>query len=109
MRDIKFRAWDKKGGFMLGVGVMDFEHKSFRPYHCSLDIDFDDCIFMQYTGLKDKNSEDIYEGDIIRLADGRIRCVGWSRSRAGFEPLNWLRSSEIEIIGNIHRNPELVR
>ena len=78
---------------------------------------------MQYTGLKDKNSKEIYEGDIIRLKhhiDKRINVVGkvvFLSEQASFGiiddlgqeyPLFRNTTEQIEIIGNIYENSELL-
>lgn len=137
MRDIKFRVWIRI--------QYDFE-KTNNPYQMiypHLDKDtwwVIDCktqtlmegeggvmssfpmYVMQYTGLKDKNGKEIYEGDI--LSDNTLpRVVAWgSRSNTtyghgdsttelniGFKFSSWgSRVGSIEVIGNIYENPELI-
>lgn len=77
----------------------------------------------QYTGLTDKNGKKIFEGDILRHADETILKTVWSDRKYGFaaqcvkgsvllKDCKWglgeFESDEVEVIGNIFDNPELL-
>ena len=72
----------------------------------------------QYTGLKDKNSKRIFEGDIIVYSDEYRYRVFWNNDETAFwvdginnidlDRLGNLFESSCEVIGNIHDNPELL-
>lgn len=114
-REIKFRAWFPSEGKMYGWD--DF--KSYRLEKAfSLEDDVDTKIAMQYTGLKDKNGKEIYEEDIVILSEDRmgIKLV-IEKYKTGFEfnQRNWgarlyesAMANNIEIIGNVHENPEML-
>lgn len=127
MRDIKFRAWsksDNKYYYRVLVGNTD---NTDDQYVCSSVYDGDKWVHFdeycgvieQYTGLKDKNGTEIYEGDVVKVeGDGEIYRVKWIRSGFGLEPRynsprypvlgNVELRKKIEVIGNIHENPELL-
>lgn len=131
MREIKFRAWDKMNKKMLKVVEIDFFRRKMyftidNKYYgeCSLD----DVILMQYTGLKDKNNKEIYEGDIlsIEIKDKTIKgkiiasgntvveykdCKfgvvwGWHRDFTG---LDGFYNTTFEVIGNVYEDPKLLQ
>jgi len=110
-RVIKFRAWNNSDKEMFTVLPVWFEEEA--DYHQE---DFTvsalsargNCILMQYTGLKDKNGVEIYEGDVIKDCDDGYASIVWMFN-------GWRRSDhddfdgvEDEIIGNIYENPELL-
>ena len=121
MREIKFRAWDKEKKIMREVLGIDILHKeiffSNEDVDCYEHTDFKDIELMQYTGLKDKNGKEIYEGDIVKFLNGIFEVI-WCNEKASFmlknkeykEFLNFIyeNNNGMEIVGNIYENPELL-
>ena len=121
MREIKFRGWDEKNKEMVYNINLLFSNRlndCFEEYEeCGLKI-------MQYTGLKDKNGKEIYEGDVHGFGDCtfEVRHGSYKDEMTREESYGWhvydecdgtgcdLGESEIwvNIIGNIHENPELL-
>ena len=121
MREIKFRAWHKEEkiiGEVFGINIL---HKEIFFSNGDVDCygfsDFKYIELMQYTGLKDKNNKEIYEGDIITLHNSKYKVI-FNIEGARFVLRNDEFELEItfinhnnermEIVGNIYENPELL-
>lgn len=129
MREIKFRAWD--GEIMHHVDTIEFPVGGTRWYGpgvgkgiCKANPKYDwkeDSILMQFTGFKDKNGKEIYEGDILKTLDYRKKVVIiWDPKQGRFipDPIytdydapddDRIYPSILEIVGNIYENPELLQ
>ena len=128
MREIKFRAWLKEDKKMVNVETMDFTDKSMQYLKRSEIINAyilrresdDDVELMQYTGVKDKNGKEIYEGDILFFRDENMKYIVVQQDAAFIiksieirkysEKMCWLDDTEIccEIVGNIYENKKLL-
>ena len=123
MREIKFRAWDEDTKEMFDVfqmqytGLMDFVVRlsvrvsDNQGWHKPL-YNF---ILMQYTGLKDKNGKEIYEGDIVKSTSIGEEIISWVNFWDGYFTVEGrgiaalaYKTYEWEVIGNIYENPELL-
>lgn len=118
-REIKFRCWNSSQKEMFHYDPKECGYEM-RGDECFTDVPFsiltdeETWKVMQYTGLKDKNGKEIYEGDVINLYPNRIRVVEYSEPNGAFMErggsLNQLHSGEeMEVIGNIYENPELLQ
>lgn len=120
MREIKFRAFNSQTKEMFDVDVLALRECAWDcsskrgvsiPYQPSIKI-------MQFTGLKDKNGVEIYEGDIITYDNsGYCFKVEYEAPEFVRHTTNYdLRNQSVpfksqhayEVIGNIHENPELL-
>lgn len=148
-RVIKFRAWDKKVKVMVLLDEMwlcvEYSSLAFSSSQdeyqgiCAwpaeaYNSEKEDQIFMQFTGLTDKNGREIYEGDVVRVkahsdwyepiktkgyADIKVE---WYEKSAGFWPFihddcalgmkkYYMSNDDVidcEVIGNVYENPELL-
>lgn len=126
MREIKFRAWDKVGKQMHQIMETVSNSQTGILMITSHDGTVlkipEEAELMQYTGLKDKNGKEIYEGYIVAYPSGhfigeviystmtgcafRLWEGGMSSEKGEIKELQ--STSDIEIIGNIYENPELL-
>lgn len=124
MREIKFKAWHKAEKVMCDVSIINFDQGAFLvgvkkgedkigdKYFIEAPTDgrfcnFDEFELLQYTGIKDKNGEYIYEGDILSSKYSTYPFAVTHEN--GYFEYNTERQKDyVEIIGNIYENPELL-
>ena len=117
-REIKFRAWDDiRNKFILPKNLV--YRLDGHLFDRELDEEEHNVELMQFTGVKDKNDKEIYEGDIVEFYDPytksqHITEVIWDDNNCRyamkytFVDFDFLITDEIEVIGNIYENPELL-
>lgn len=120
-REIKFRAWDGKKMYLpqysdkedfhlLADGSIVETHEHGYERHEMTSYRDSNWSVMQYTGLKDKNGVDIYEGDIVDLQeyDGVYRPIVFHKGSFCVHGFNW-NNEKCEVIGNIYQDESLLK
>jgi len=125
-REIKFRAWYKDTKMMLDdVPVWKNMHYHISDESENLGGDFSECELMQYIGLGDIESNELYEGDIVEYINKRgekqRRFIGFGNGSYRLKKSNRTKDtkdriifakmiyrSKLTVIGNIHKDPELL-
>jgi len=119
----KFRAWHKSTNRMFNIYSLSpdyiFEDTLNGVGNSTVPAKTKDCEIMQYTGLKDKNGNEIFEGDIVKnglsgtwiiqpIESGSMSLLGickqYKDKNFDISALNY----NVEVIGNIYENPELI-
>ena len=127
MRKIKFRAWNKVEEKMYNW----YEFLNTNMKNTFIAPESTAMILMQYTGLKDKNGKEIYEGDIVKYDEfwregdchynSGVGQILWDDEETGFylaakdtyfidiDLFSLTRNLDAEVIGNTYENPELLK
>jgi len=124
MREIKFRGWDGEKmlpSYSAGMCAFVYDYMADNDGKLPKDI-----VLMQYTGLKDKNDKEIYEGDVVKTGEDFVGVVEYDNESVDYcidtgtgdeyEETEYdgdgykesLTVDPIEVIGNIYENPNLL-
>jgi uncharacterized phage protein (TIGR01671 family) len=118
MREIKFRVWEKKEKQFVDFG------SAHAHYGLGGEFKHPNLVFQQFTGLKDKNKEEIYEGDIIQTNTFGNKVIGvieyvkdsfvitgryMNKKNSVLSHFDCYGNMNVlEVIGNVFENPELI-
>ncbi len=126
-REIKFRIWDPetktlhnditlqdiREGISYSETLVDSKALVYAEYGQSDCMFKDGLVWTQYTGLKDKNGKEIYEGDILQRINSTLKTRPISFKDGAFNDgqfiicKTYIKEVNLEVIGNIYENPEL--
>lgn len=115
-REFEFRAWLTKYNKMVNIYSWNILQEYFMCSEYDSEFYLEETPIMQYTGLKDKNEKEIYEGDIFHIGSKKILyVVEWidcGLKGRQIKNKSWIGldywKDDIEVIGNIYENPELM-
>ena len=112
-REIKFRVWNTEMSKWVTGDITNYYDRGAYWF-----ISNDEFKVSQYTGLKDKNGKEIYEGDVVEWEDSMAEETYGGKTiypnevvefkGGAFYPVCMMPENEFEIIGNIYENPELL-
>lgn len=120
MKELKFRVWSEEDKeYRTDLNVFRLHDGKIVCTSPAYSLEGDRFDVEQYTGLKDKNGKEIYEGDIVKYAWTRCNyIVAYRKYDASFVLENddreeiilfqYNRQNDYEVIGTIHENPELL-
>lgn len=113
MKEIKFRCWwDNKMHKVSGID--NVFGTQYIDLFCADSIKTEEGILMQYTGLKDKNGKEVYDGDLLKIQyEEKYGIVKWNEELACFQicnvPSRTLKHiKHYEVVGNIYENKDLL-
>jgi len=108
MREIKFRAWDRRTQKMFNIA-----HSWFEDWYVPNDYDFAnvsleimDAELMQYTGFINDNNDPLWEGDIVVWGDN-VETIYYDDDECSFRTETSMLDGCMEVIGNIYENKHL--
>ena len=122
MREVKYRVWDKENKEMIPWERLHIEFEDgfttiWIPENKAVKKALLDFELMQYTGLKDKNGIEIYEGDVVRVMDSTLATVKYSDDRGAYYLDCEKKIGDVGLIcqydtikrvGNVYETPELL-